>query len=384
MLAFGLLLAGTLICLNNAIWDDAWSLIAIARFIAGICFGFAYITTIIQISDNIWKDIRGYISSTLAIMPLFAHLITIFKPNIDTDDDRGNGTIQHNAMPNILMMTLIILTIFNTFKPTFRPLVYSLTSANIHAARSTLIELWKNLIDPKIIDDEINDKVKMCSEDCDESLHFTEVFKNGNWKPIRSMVLLKLLAVYTSNLFLFRLSAMFGDVFKETAIVFFITMMRFLAILPARYGLDKLGRKWFLLFSGLSTGCISLLFIIFAQFKSNYHYDNLIFLTFVLIHMFGACGIEPVMHTYTTEAFPLSKRNASIAFITCFGYICEGSIMFLWSINEPMVNGILLYSMPFVLIAVTSLTYVLLPETMGMSVRYCRTKFNEYYKTPTD
>lgn len=379
-----MLLAGTLICLNNSIWDDACSLIAIARFIAGICFGFTYLTTIVQISDNIWKDIRGYMSCTLAIIPLFAHLITIIKPDIDTDDDRGNGIIQHNAMPNILMMTLIILTIFNTFKPTFEPIVCSLKLENIHEARNTLTELWKNLIDPKIIDDEINDKMKMISENGKEMLRFSEIFKNGNWKPIRSMVLLKFLTIYTSNLFLFRLSIMSSDVFKETAIVLSIIFMRFFAILPARYCLDKLGRKQFLLFSGLSTGFISFLPITFAILNNDYYYNDLIFITFVLMHIFGACGIEPVMHTYTTEAFPLLKRYASIALLTCFGYICEGSIMFLLSMVEPMVNDFMLYSMPFVLISVTSLTYALLPETRGMSLRQCRTKFNEYYKMPTD
>lgn len=382
-MAFSLLLAGTLICMNNSIWDDVWSLIGIARFIAGICFGFAHITTIIQISDNIWKDIRGYMSTTLAIIPFFAHLITLIKPDIDTDDARGDGTIQHNAMPNILMMTLIILTIFNTFKPTFEPIVFFLKSANIHEARNTLIELWKNLIDPKIIDDEINDKIQMISEDSKEISCFSEMFENGNWKSIRSMVLLKLLTVYTSNLFLFRLSIVSSDVFKKTAIILFIIFMRFVAILPARYGLDKLGRKRFLLFSGISTGCMSF-FITFALFNNKNYSNNLIFITFVLMHMFGACGIEPVTHTYTTEAFPLSKRNASIAFITCLGYICEGSIMLFWSINERMVNAFVLYSMPLVLISITSLAYVHLPETMGMSVRQCWAKFNEYYKTPTD
>lgn len=381
-MSFSLLLTGILICLNNSIWDETWSLIAVARFIAGICFGFAYITTIVQISDYIWKDVRGYASTTLAIIPLFAHFITIVKPDIDTDDDRGDGTIQHNTMPNILMMTLIILTIFNTFKPTFEPIVCSLNAANIHEARTTFTELWKNLIDSKIIDDEFKDKLKMISEDYhEEASRFSDIFENGNWKPIRSMVLLKLLVLYTSNLFLFRLSIWSSNVFRKTAIVLFMIFMRFFAILPARYGLDKLGRKRFLLFSGLSTGCISF-FITFALI--NTYYNSLVFITFVLMHMFGACGIEPLMHTYTTEAFPLSKRNASIAFITCFGCICEGSIMFLWSINEAMVNAFVLYSMPFVLISVTSLTYFVLPETMGMSVRQCRAKFNEYHKTSTD
>lgn len=158
--------------------------------------------------------------------------------------------------------------------------------------------------------------------------------------------------------------------------------VRLLTLTIPQYSIDKLGRKSLLLTSGLGSGILLIPFALSAMDWITVRADLLALITFA-IHIFAALGIESVQLIYSTEAFPLSQRNCSLAFVTCFEYITQGTIVILLLLSEKSSLEILLLATPFVVLLLTIILFAKLPETKSIPLRRCRDLFNKNIKKKT-
>lgn len=352
----------------------------IARFLAGSCYGFIYITLITQVADNVMKTVRGYIASGMAESTLLGLIM-------------GVGFSEHSwkTIPYLTWLLRIILIAFpissiimNRFM-TYEPITRLLKMDQESEARNVLNELRRGKIESSVIQYEIDERKLMLLEDySDESqcCGFQKVFSNGNGLTLLWLVLLRVLYVLTANMYLFILSAI--SVYQDLNYLMHMLLMftRFLILAIPHYSIDKVGRRGLLLTSGLGSGILLIPFA--AQHMTNIQIrgDLMAIITFG-IHIFAALGIEPVQPIYASEAFPLSQRNGSLAIVTCSEYILQGIIAILLLLGEEIPLKVFLVASPLIVLLLTIILFVKLPETKSMPLRRCRDQFNKNIKKKT-
>lgn len=334
-----------------------------------------YIVMQSQIGDNVMKTVRGYMSTTFAVSVNLGMIIGLaFSQNSWT------STPSLRLILNIVLLAFPVCSLIVTWYAVYEPITRLLRLDLESEARHVLNESRKGIIDASVIHYEIDEKKLMILEDygeADLSCGFQKVFSNQNAVPIILMIILRILSVLVSNTYLCILSA--TSIYPDLNFMMHTILMfaRLMILLIPKYSIDKLGRRNLLLASGLGSG---ILLIPFATHHMSYINipSNLLGIITFSMHIFASLGIEPVVHIYASECFPLSKRNASLAIVTCFEYILYGLISVLLLLGEKLVLQIMLMGSPFLVLLLTIISFVKLPETKSMTLRRCRDEFNKH------
>lgn len=350
---------------------DCLTCFSIARFLAGFVYGFMYIVLMTHIADNAMKFVRGFIATDFSMWTTFGVLLAI------AFSIKSMAFIRwiFNVVLLIIPIVSMILTRFLTYEPITRLLQMDLEIE----ARAVLDESRNGLIDAAIIQHEIDERNLMLSEDyADESQRsgFHRIFNDRNAMIIILIFLLRLLHMFTSNLYFCIVSATSLHSDMPFIMLIIIIAVRFIVLLIPKYSIDKLGRRILLLVSGLGSG---ILLIPFAVNNMKYIAirDDLLGIITFSIHIFAAIGIDPIHHIYASEAFSLSKRNASLAIVTCYEYILHSIITILLLLEQTFPLEILLLISPFAVILLSIVLFITLPETKAMALRRCRDQFQK-------
>lgn len=349
------------------------------RFLIGCSFGFTYITIITQIGDNVWKRNRGYVATVIPFAMNIATLTALlFSQHI------WPTLSIHPIMFPICVLFFTLLGIGGTALLTYEPITEYLRLDQTIEAERVLKELCDGAIDLTKVRSEIIEKTQMMAEDyanIDSQCFPLTIFSDGNWRPIVGMFLFRILHVLTSNLYFIALSA--ASIYSERifSIQLVVITIHFIILFISKYSMDAIGRRTLLAISGIGCGLCFITFTADVLNTMEVRNETLAIMT-ILIHVFLSLGIEPLQHVYATEAFPMSKRNASLAIITGFEYAFNGFIVYWWLTGESSMLNFLIGCTPILLIFMTFVLYIILPETKSKSIRKCRSEFNSYYNEP--
>lgn len=350
---------------------DCITCFCIARFFAGFVYGFIYIVLMTHIADNVFKSVRGYIATDFSMWATLGVLMAIAFSIKSMTFVRWIFNVILLFIPIVSM----VLTGFLTYEPITRLLQMDLEIE----ARSVLDESRNGLIDAAIIQHEIDERKLMLLEDYDDTSQrsgFHRIFNDRNGITIILILLLRLLHLFTSNLYIYIQSATSMHSDMPFVMLIILSAVRLIVLLIPKYSIDKLGRRNLLLVSGLGSG---ILLLPFAAINMKYISirDDLVGIITFSMHIFATLGIDPIQHIYACEAFPLSKRNASLAIVTCIEYILHAIITILLLLEQSFPLKMLLLSSPFAVLFLTIVLFVILPETKAMALRRCRNQFNK-------
>lgn len=330
-------------------------------FVVGCISGFYYIGLLAQIGDNVRKSIRGF-ATTLYLIQFYAFMVTVVV----------SAWIEKNFIIPCLLIILPIMIGLLTYFFSREPITRLLQLGEEERARTILQEFHDGAVEPTMIIAEIEDKKRMVAEDYKEpaSCGFSGVLSNGNIYPIIWMLLLRLLGVLTSHQTFYVLSA--HGIVKDLLdyMIMTIFLIKLVTMFFPLYAIDRLGRKPFLAISGIGCGICCLPFMCFHLSYIHIRADLLAIIT-VSMQIFIALGIEPAKHIYAIEAFPLAKRNGSLAIITCFEYLSYILLVYFGGFSGVLITT------PFLIILLTLILAVKLPETKFVGLRKCRLAFNE-------
>lgn len=326
-----------------------------------------------QIADNVMKPVRGYMATQFTL-----HVTLGMFFGVGFSNSLWKSIPHTRWIFNTLLLLIPIISWPLTHYFSYESVTHLLKLDREDDARDVLDKSRGGLIDATVIQYEIEDRKLMLLEDYyEEQMHgYQGVLSKGNAVTLISMILLRLLSVFTSNIYLLVLSAVSID----SDLYFFMNLLlifiRYMVLYIPMYFIDKISRKGMLLTSGLLSGT---LFVPFAAGNLDYfHIQSYVHaaITFA-IHVFAALGIEPVQHIYVSEAFPLSKRNASLAIVNCIEYVFQGIITIGFMSGHAVLLQIILLSSPFIVLFTTIALFVILPETKSMPLRRCRSSFNK-------
>jgi Sugar (and other) transporter len=212
----------------------------------------------------------------------------------------------------------------------------------------------------------------------EEKFTDSNIFSDGNFKPLVTVIFLRACFVLTFNYALkFIHISMTHDSSSGIDYTFILNVVHTSTVVAVLFTIDKGRRKHFLM-SGLGSSAVLIVFG-FQRLSAYANYDLLIFVMFVLLELFSAIGLGLTSHIYSTEAFPTPKKPASIAF-TSICEFCLQIFFILWvdnRLNPKIFDIALLLSSGFILKVLTVYLYFNLPETKLLSIRKAKLKFVE-------
>lgn len=344
------------------------------RCISGFLYGFIYITLITQIGDNVRKSIRGNVTTSLSIVQTFAlFAASVFA--IRYWESYSNMKAELSICTFIAVAVVIVLTLFNTKEPVTRLILLK----QEREARNTLSYLYAKFDDDGAVnfDAEFDEIKQMIAEDyknMDSDFSYN-IFKNGNYIPLTWMILLRVISVLMSNPVIYALSTDNSQDTDTLLTIMYIFLLRLVVLLIPKYLVDRVGRKPFLLLSGIGFGFSFILFC----FALSENRPELRLFSVILLHIFAAIGVDPIQHIYAVELFPVSKRNGSLALITAIEYILQATLILIWMAVVEDGFIVILIITALLPISLSIRLSQMLPETKSMDLRQCHSFYSNAF-----
>lgn len=360
-----------LLCGGYLFFGNVIQVVYCIRCIGGFLYGFIYITLITQIGDNVRKSIRGNVTTSLSIVQTFAlFAASVFA--IRYWESYSNMRAELSICTLIAVAVVIVLTLFYTKEPVTRLILLK----QEREARNTLSYLYAKFEDDAVNFDAEFDGIKqMIAEDyknMDTDSSYS-IFKNGNYIPLRWMILLRVVGVLMSNPVIYVLSTDNSQESDTLLTIMYMFLLRLVVLLIPKYLVDRVGRRPFLLLSGIGFGFS---FTIFCFTLTSENRPEIRLLSVILLHIFAAIGVDPIQHIYAVELFPISKRNGSLALITAIEYILQAALIFIWMAIIQDGFDVILIITALLPISLSIQLSQILPETKLMDLRQCHSFYS--------
>lgn len=373
------------------------SVIAIGRFISGLAHGIAYLATITHGAENVIKEMRGRLISsiqflinssafTLAIVMMYSYPFP--------------GGLPLERMLGILAILFALMGIVFTPCITFESITYLLYQNDERQALDNMIKLRNESVVTWNISNDLQEMKLMVTEDRQKSRNIS---KDSNLRPLFLMLGLSVIAALSTNLILntslIELTSQSfmgnGQTYNNTsdetnpvvssiniATVILLTSRYVPGIVMILFG-DLFSRKKFLrLSAGLSVVCLLILHIVSGYTLETKGVNWVPGVFAIAFQIFVGAGVEPMQHVLISEAFSTAKKYWSIAFLV----ICESfihiAIIGLSFIDVSVFVSVFIYVSILFIALMTTFLHIKLPETRGISLRQARDEFTKTGPTP--
>ncbi|XP_063706837.1 uncharacterized protein LOC134835795 [Culicoides brevitarsis] len=358
---------------------DNASIIMVARILSGIGYGFIQLTFIVHCSEVSVNRLRGMFLNTFNLC-LGAGMIVGSAFMMTNQTNTG---LAHYRCFGIFMIVYtclahIFLFCFNIESP-----VLLLQNGDVVTATQNMMKLRNESMETWDIRNDISEFKAMLVEDsqCDK-----QIWTNGNSRPLLILICTKVLLVLSFNYPLNMLRINTVDGFFKLADFsmagMFLLSLRLIIACFTLFTVDRFGRRFHLLYGGVSAGAIAILFSVFL-FLFGVNEGTLITPT-IFCFLFETLPVfmYGVSDTLSGEAFPIVKKPQSIAFLIVIENIVQAILLvstyhLLFDVRATNLGDF--YAVPLVLgLALLLVTYVCfkyVPETTKLSIRETKNLF---------
>lgn len=363
------------------------SVVAVGRLISGLGHGIAYVATITHGAENVIKEMRGRLISSIHFIVyssvLILSLVMMYSYPFP-------GGIRTEQMVGILAICFSLLGIAFTPCLTYESVTQLLYWNNERQALENMIKLRNESIITWNISNDLQEMKLMVAEDREKSRNIT---RDSNLRPLLLMLAVSVVTTLSSNLILntnlieVTSKSFMGsrEPINETdpnstsiAAVLLVTFRYASGIIMILFG-DSFSRKKFL---RLSAGLSALtLFITHILSRYTLEYTNGVNwipgLFAIAFQVFVGAGVEPMQHVLVSEAFSTAKKYWSIAFIAVTESLIQIVIIGLSFIDEGLFVTIFIYCSILLIASMTVILHMQLPESRGISLRQARDEFTK-------
>lgn len=363
------------------------SVVAVGRLISGLGHGIAYVAAITHGAENVIKEMRGRLISSIHFIVyssvLILSLVMMYSYPFP-------GGIRTEQMVGILAICFSLLGIAFTPCLTYESVTQLLYWNNERQALENMIKLRNESIITWNISNDLQEMKLMVAEDREKSRNIT---RDSNLRPLLLMLAVSVVTTLSSNLILntnlieVTSKSFMGsrEPINETdpnstsiAAVLLVTFRYASGIIMILFG-DSFSRKKFL---RLSAGLSALtLFITHILSRYTLEYTNGVNwipgLFVIAFQVFVGAGVEPMQHVLVSEAFSTAKKYWSIAFIAVTESLIQIVIIGLSFIDEGLFVTIFIYCSILLIASMTVILHMQLPESRGISLRQARDEFTK-------
>lgn len=360
------------------IWYDQVAAIIVGRILAGFAHGFTYIALVSHAAENAASDYRGRCLAsinTVILFGIFAFTILQYSSlyMIDITGDRLIGICA--------LAFSVVAMIFTPFF-TYESSAFLLSHGRDEKALRTMIVLRSETIATWTINNDFQEMKMMVNED---QMHGRNIFADGNVSPLLIMCGVKLLAFLTNNRLVNMAQILVGIIVLRSMPVHITSVIlvssRLLVSLVTLCITDLLPRRLQLIISGALSGSTLILFGILAVSLSWFASSSYALVAvFIAFQCFASFGLDPLQDILMGEAFSLRKRIWSIVFITVFENMLHVIFLIIYAyilLDETFVYGVT-FTMAALILIVSIVLYIILPETLNLTLRQARAEFSSY------
>ncbi|XP_055536774.1 uncharacterized protein LOC129725239 [Wyeomyia smithii] len=359
---------------------------AFSRVFAGFAYGMAYLAVLIHGGEVLVKEFRGLVIACINHVLFFGILAHgAVSPLALTDTNLESTRI----IGIIGIMVTLLATLIGQFMTYESPIFLVQKGRDAEAIRS-LMKLRLESVETIEIREAYIDIKVMLQEDSHVS---RSILADGNWRPLLLLCLGKLAAVLSFNAALNQVQLTVVDFLYDMpyysiwgAVILSIRMLGGLIFV---YTVDIFGRKPQQVLSAFLCGAmlIAMGIVYLAVDSVDRKVGGSLFLVYALL---TCTGVTLVPDVHQSEAFPTSKKAASIVVVQLVESAAQVlflSVTFTWDFNDNAIYGGILLTCGIPLVIIAVLFFILLPETMNLTLRQSRAVFARNptaYETPLD
>lgn len=344
-----------------------------ARLIAGVGHGLGYVTIVKHFGEICEDKLRGRIGTAIHLFILKGGIISgsALMRFFST-----GGRMDPNRFLGICSLSLSVIAILMTFMFYKESILTLVEEGREDEAIETLMVLRQQKEETPKITATLAEFKAMVAEDKDKG---SGIFHDGNAKPLLVVTLLRISSVLTYNYALKHIhSSLPNKPDFHFDYTFILNIIHTVTTFVVMFTIDSGRRKHFI----LSASGTSIILIAFGIFRStSYASQELVvsveFAMFVSLQLFAAIALGPTSHIHSAEAFPASKKTASIAFTSIAEYFAQ--IMIIVVVvkqgSTEFFDFFLLVASGLILSLITVFLLINLPETMNLSLRQAKNTF---------
>lgn len=362
------------------VWYNSHIAIIVGRCLAGLMHGIIYNATITHAAENVVKEIRGMLMSTMN--SLMCSGVFVSATLISAVTYGQVGAFNSDRILGMFGLAFSMLGILCTTFFTYESIPYLIRRGKDTEAVVNMLKLRnESALTTKLTNDLAEVRLMVAQDRQDNQ----NIFSNGNFSSTGRMIALRMLSSLTDNFLLhvimigLTVEILEPEYYHISAVV--LTSTRFGGSIIPIFTTDYVRRKIHLIASGVACGLL-----ILALAITMVSVDKFGPKTFwipatlcILFQLSASIGISPIEHILLSEAFSTSKKAWSIAYVTAAEYILQMLL-----IGFYFIDGITYVSMIAVLFTTAGLMFALLlvlqlsiPETINLTIKETRDLFRK-------
>lgn len=366
-------------------FNIAW-VIAVGRLLSGLGHGIAYVATVTHGAENVIKEMRGRLLSSIHFI-VYSSIFIISLTFMYVYP----GGIRTEQMVGIMSIAFAVMGIIFTPCFTYESVTYLLQRNYDRQALENMIKLRSESDITWNISNDLQEMKLMVTEDRVKSKNIT---KDSNLRPLLLMLVLSVAIGLANNLilntklievteksFIGRRESTHDAVQvsgTSTATVILASFRYASGILMILFG-DLFSRKHIL---RLSAGLAAIsLFLAHILSRYTLDYTNGVNwipgISVLIFQIFVGAGIEPLQHVLVSEAFSTAKKYWSIAFVVAIDSVIQIAIIIASFIDVDIFVTIFIYCSIVIIAMMAVIMHLKLPETRGISLRQARDEFTK-------
>jgi hypothetical protein len=349
------------------------SVITIGRVLAGIGHGLTYLTTIIHGSEIMVKEIRGMLFATLNFCVMSGGL-TATAMNMVADDPEVEDFLDPNRVLGIITLCYAAMAALLGAFLTYESPVFLIQRNRDAEAKQIMKKLRNDTVETHEMLRDFHDLKSMVAEDDQLS---RSVFRDGNVKPLVTIVVLRILNVLTFNYPLNSVRTILSRPLLTISVHLSIVGVRALVGMFTLLTFDVVRRRLFFMISAvgsiISLGLLTILYTVMDDTMS----DLILAIAVLVFDCFAGVAIGQLTEIYSAEAFPTTKKLDSLIMTN----IVENglhALLVVSMINMPVERPTMLailYTFTVAMIGCVVILAMRLPETLKKTIRETRDLF---------
>lgn len=354
--------------------------IIVGRCLAGLAHGIIYNATITHAAENVIKDIRGMLLSTISCIMLsgvFVSTALIGAMSYDYD-----YSVTSDFIFGIVGLVLSVLGIVCATFQIYESIPFLLRRNNESEATSNLLKLRNESVMTSQLANDLDEMRLMVAQDKQDNRN---ILTSGNASATGKMVVLRVLSTLTNNfiintLLISMVSTLLNpyNIYGEPLAPMVLSGSRVAASFIPVFSTDFFRRKTHLTVSSATSGILLLIIAIIIAAINYFTTSNywVLGVFAIIFQIFVSIGIDPMQHLLLSEAFSTSKKAWSIALVTTIEYLLQ--ILFIGLSFLPIDRVrilVILFVTAGIMLPLALFLQLALPETFKKSIKETRDLF---------
>ncbi|KAJ6631721.1 putative polyol transporter 3, partial [Pseudolycoriella hygida] len=362
------------------VWYNNHIAIIVGRCLAGLTHGIIYHTTIIHAAENVVKEVRGMLLSTLNWLMYSGVFVSSIL--ISSVTYGQVGAFNSDRILGMFGLSFSMLAILCTVFLTYESVPYLLVHGKDSEAVVNLLKLRNESVMSTKLTNDLDEMRLMVSQDRQESQN---VFTNGNGSAMGRMIALRMLSTLTNNFLLniimigLTIKILEPSYYHISAVI--LTGTRFTGSIVPIFTTDFFKRKVHLNASAVSSAIVILVLAIIMVSVSEFGTTTswIPAALCVAFQLFASIGIDPIEHIYLSEAFSTSKKAWSIACVTAAENVLQMVLIGVFFIDRITYLTVvaILFTTAGLMFALVVILQFSIPETLNLTIKETRDLFRK-------